>query len=142
MQLLLRHLEDVDTSFEVPLSSRLNIEEYTEKLYAKATLVESWDEDVLIGLLAYYVDTDVKRAFITNVSVLVRYRGKDVATDLMRLALDKMKSEGIKHVVLEVHPAARHAQFFYRKFQFEIEKEDSNTIRMILRLIKCPTYDT
>ena len=77
---ILSHLQSVSTAFVQDLSQRVNLEEYSQKLFSLAEREEAWCEDKLIGLVAYYINCDTQKSFITNVSVDVKYQNQGIAT--------------------------------------------------------------
>jgi hypothetical protein len=68
------HLRSCDREFHPALSSRVDIDEYAAKLWAKAERFESWDGAVLVGLLAFYCNDAAERsAFVTSVGDCIAY---------------------------------------------------------------------
>ena len=57
------------------------------KIRKNATTYESWDNDLLVGLLAVY-----ENGYITNLSVLPAYRGMGIASSLLKMASKDFKS--------------------------------------------------
>lgn len=106
------HLKKCDDMFMPPLSSRVDLVEYSNKLFDKSVSFEAWHRTVLIGMAnAYLAGADNGAGFITNVSVLVDYRGKGVASKLLTMCLEHLRNHGVSLVRLEVscqnHPAIK-----------------------------------
>ena len=64
---ILRHLVKVDDLFVPTLSSYVNIDLYSKKIFEKADRIEIWKNQELVGLLAFY--TNLTSIFVTNVSL-------------------------------------------------------------------------
>ena len=73
------HLRLCNNKFTPPLTSKVNINDYAEKIVANAYTFEARSNGELIGLVAAYFNSSINRhAFITNVSVLSeRNRARD-----------------------------------------------------------------
>ena len=79
------HLLRCDADFVPPLSGRVEIRDYAQKIASKATRFEAWSGGTLVGLVAAYCnDRDKRIAFITSVSVLREWTGKGIAARLMK----------------------------------------------------------
>lgn len=76
-----------------------------EKIRKNATTFEAWDNE-LIGLLAVY-----ETGYITNLSVLSKYRNQGIATKLLKMAYSQFK-----HFELETN-----IPDFYFKHGFKVK---------------------
>lgn len=121
------HLLKCSDSFIPPLSSYVNIEEYTLKIYNKANRVEAYYNNELIGLIASYSDEKNNEEFISNVSVNAEFRSKNIASDLMNKFFNNKKYDS---VILEVNENNSQAIHFYIKHNFKKIKTINNTIVM------------
>lgn len=120
---LLAHLRKCDTAFKPPLSSRVDLEAYTDRLMEHAVRVEAWhvgpEGGVLIGLLAIYCnDPAGTDAFITSVSVEAAHRGRGLGSALIGAALQRARSAGFERVTLKVHSEAMAARRAYTRVGF------------------------
>ncbi len=71
------HLMECDKSFIPPLSLKVNIEDYAQKIVEKADTFEAWVDGKLIGLIAAYCNNlEDREAYITNVSVVESFGGR------------------------------------------------------------------
>lgn len=66
------HLNTCDLDYIPKLSLKVNIDEYSQKLFQNANRFEAWNNNKLIGLLAIYFNFEENFAFITNVSIFKR----------------------------------------------------------------------
>lgn len=129
------HLFDCDAAFHPPLSSRLNLQEYAEKLATHSVRMEAWLGENLIGLVAVYCNDPIREtAFISNVSVHAQHRGKGIARILMQLAIDHTRELGFKSVELDVNEQATIALSLYHRLGFDIVRSSRNSICLRLML--------
>ena len=125
------HLYACNDNFNQPLSQRVNIEEYAQKIFKNAITFEAWLDGELVGLVsAYFNDSNnPSSGFITNVSVKIDFMGKGLATTLMNNCLDYAQKLNIKKISLEVSSDNNSAIRFYKKFGFtEIETQGNSVI--------------
>lgn len=126
---ILTHLQSVDEDFVVPLSRRVNIDEYAHKLYTRAIRAESYlgGGGQLIGLVAYYVSQEMY--FITNVSVCKPYVSHGIATKLLQLVKNNAKNQNINKLEVEADAALMP---FYSKNGFVVaSKAEGNNYKMV-----------
>lgn len=143
---ILYHLQNVSSAFVHDLSSRVDVKEYSQKLFSMAEREEAWSGDNLIGLVAYYINHDTQKAFITNVSVDIRFQKQGIATKLLKNAKCVAIEERMKLISLE---AANDDELiaFYLHNGFSLHKRvmDSNS-KLIMHLvpmvvIRCTVYN-
>ena len=129
------HLKECNENFIPPLEEKVNIMNYSKKIFENAITFEAWNEKILVGLIAAYLnDTENKSGFITNVSTIKSYMGKDIANELMKMCINYSKNHNFKVVNLEVSSKNADALNLYLKYGFVKNKvEDSITfMRLIL----------
>lgn len=117
------HLSRMDQEFMPKLSSYVNIEDYSFKLFEKAQRFEFWDGKVMTGLIAYYENKEEENVFITNVSVEKNYRLDNFSTVFMESLADELKRKGYKKIKLEIKKINTKAHNFYLKNSFFTEKD-------------------
>lgn len=123
--------------FFVPkLDSKVNLKEYSSKLFKKATRFEAWDKSVLIGLVAtYYNDHIPHIGFISNVSVLFEYSGKGIASNLLKMCTTFGQNNNFHELKLEVstqnHPAIK----VYENHGFKTLSQKEGSLTMSLNLL-------
>lgn len=111
------HLWSISSLFVPELSSYVDIDKYAEKLYDKAQRIEIWENGYLKGLLAYYLNTEDRFVFITNVSVSPEIMGAGVASKMIKRLIED--NTGIIDVIrLEVNAGNERARRFYKKNGF------------------------
>jgi ribosomal-protein-alanine N-acetyltransferase len=124
------HLKECTDHFVPPLHQKVNLEEYSTKLFTRATRFEAWKDNHLVGLVAAYLnDPDQKQGYITSVSTTGKYSGKGVASSLMKMCIQHAREMKFKEIKLEVSEKNRNAIKLYQKFNFAvIEIRDDSLI--------------
>ena len=130
------HLRECDMRFEPPLSSRVSLPDYAQKLSLFADRFEAWESDRLIGLVAAYLrNSHTLEGFISSVSICGDFEGKGIASRLMQNCFDAACSKGFASLVLEVAQLDQHACGFYRKHGFQpIRGGKSGFLKMSFQL--------
>lgn len=118
------HLFKVDHKFVPKLSSYIDIESYSRKIFEKAERIELWKNDELMGLLAFY--TNENRIFITNVSLDSSIQSLGYGKQLFKLFFEHIKNRKIKNIDLEVSSSNIKAINFYKTIGFFINKTSNN----------------
>jgi len=124
------HLDTCSSSFTPPLDTRVDIDHYSKKIYFQAKRFEAIEiyehEDeaffsglpYLVGLIAVYENKDTD--FITSVSVLPQYTGKNISSKLLSAYIS---ASTCKRIRLEVDKENLRAISFYKKHKFKVVKE-------------------
>jgi len=128
------HLEECDAEFFPPLSERIEPEKYAHKIFDKALTFEAWHENILVGLVAVYINNSANppSAFITNVSVIKKYYGSGIASELLGNCIAYVKKEHISEIKLEVNIKSISAISFYKKYDFIKDGEKNGFLMMKL----------
>lgn len=128
------HLKQCSKYFVPELSSYVNIDDYSLKLFQKAIRVEAFIENDLIGLIAIYVNQEKKESFVTNVSVLPQEAGKGVAKKLFKKTITRVKKMKVNIILLEVDSTNLNAVSLYQKVGFDTLRDNEEKIIMKLNL--------
>jgi ribosomal protein S18 acetylase RimI-like enzyme len=129
------HLLRCDTDFVPPLSGRVEINDYAQKIASKATRFEAWSGGTLVGLVAAYCNNQEKRiAYITSVSVLKAWTGKGIAARLMSRCVEHAKALGMRQVSLEVASDNTSAIRLYEKSGYVAGKANAPFVTFDLYL--------
>lgn len=113
------HFDACDAQFIPPLSARVDLGAYIERIVRHAERFEAWSGQQLTGLVAAYCNDEQRcRAFITSVSVLPAWQGHGIASRLLRECVQFVRSAGFESIELEVHEANDAALGLYRKHGF------------------------
>jgi GNAT superfamily N-acetyltransferase/SAM-dependent methyltransferase len=125
-----------DPCFVPPLSGRVEIGSYAQKIVGKATRFEAWD-GTLVGLLAIYCNDDEDRvAYITSISVLPAWWRRGVASGLLERCLEHAREQGFRRIELEVDRANVGAVKLYGKYGFTIDRASKRAVIMRLNVGK------
>jgi 2-polyprenyl-3-methyl-5-hydroxy-6-metoxy-1,4-benzoquinol methylase len=127
------HLNVCSDKFNPPLSSYVDIKQYSTKIFENATRFEAYCEEKLIGLIAVYLSKEQKYGFITNVSVEYTFQGLGISQKLLDKCIDYNLENGCKKLILEVYSINNKAINFYLKNNFKTTKSE-NILVMELEL--------
>lgn len=124
------HLMKCNKNFIPPLDKKVNIHEYSNKIFQKAVTFEAWSADTLVGLVAaYFNDPMGQTGYITCVSTIKAYMGQGIASILINLCIYYARQHHFKSICLEVDKSNDHAITLYKKFQFhEYENKDESVL--------------
>lgn len=127
-----KHLLNCDKLFKPPLSSYVNIQEYSKKLFTLASNFEAWHDDKLIGLVSVYLN-DLKNevSYISNVSIEAEYQKHGIASALLIKAITTAVELGFLCVKLEVYRENFKAVSLYKKLGLEEEILDGEKLVMV-----------
>jgi ribosomal protein S18 acetylase RimI-like enzyme len=129
------HLLHCDVDFIPPLSGRVEINDYAQKIAGKATRIEAWLGGTLVGLVAVYCnDQEDHIAYITSVSVLPAWTGNGIATRLINQCVEHAKASGMRRISLEVSGDNARAIKLYEKSGFVAGKAIAPFVTMSLFL--------
>lgn len=129
------HLIRCSENFIPPLSGRVNIEDYSNKIFRQSVTYEAWFANKLIGLVAvYFSDFPGRLAFITNVSVESQYVRIGIPSKLLSDCIAEAKDRRCASMELEVDSLNAPAIKLYEKFNFIISGNVNGVIRMTLPL--------
>lgn len=129
------HLSRCDTNFVPCLSSRVDINDYAQKIASRAMRFEAWSGGMLVGLVAAYCNDKEKRiAYIASVSVLSEWTGKGIAARLMKQCTERAKAFDMRQISLEVARSNTPAIKLYEKSGFVADKANTPFVGMILNL--------
>jgi 2-polyprenyl-3-methyl-5-hydroxy-6-metoxy-1,4-benzoquinol methylase len=139
---IFNHLNKCSDSFVPELSTYVDIEKYSKKIYDNATRFEAYSDNELIGLIALYTNTDMT-SFITNVSVIPLFQGTEVASKIF----DNCKYHAVVNeysvIKLEVKIDNNRAIKFYKNRGFIITNTNNNhTMELQLRNYNKELSDT
>ena len=121
---IVEHFSNCNAEFVLSLGKRIDINSYAEKIIKKAVRFEAWNKGALVGLVAAYCnDSETHSAYITNVSVVQRWQGKRIASQLLGNCIKHMKESGFDRVDLEVNAENASVIRLYEKMGFRIDNK-------------------
>tara|TARA_R110002051_G_scaffold238375_2_gene299115 strand:+ start:6253 stop:6717 length:465 start_codon:yes stop_codon:yes gene_type:complete len=123
------HLERCNHLFKPALSSYINLDEYSMKLFEQSIRYEIFYDLDLIGLVAIYHNSNV--GYISNFSLEQSFIGKGFSNDLMLACLDASINKKLESIRLEVFKENTRAVKFYAKHGFIVEKENNKVFILV-----------
>jgi len=96
--------ENNNKTFYPELSVQVSsISDYIEKIKNNAEIFEAYDNDLLIGVVAIYLNNlETKTGFITSVIIDKEYHKNGIGSELIKNAINYAKEKGFKKITLEV----------------------------------------
>lgn len=129
------HLLSCDADFVPPLSGRVEIRDYAQKIASNAIRFEAWSGVTLVGLAAVYCnDQETRIGYITSVSVLKAWTGKGIAARLVGQCVEHAKTLRMRQISLEVASDNTSAIKLYKKSGFVAGKANAPFVTMNLYL--------
>jgi ribosomal protein S18 acetylase RimI-like enzyme len=123
MQDIFLHLMNCDQNFIPPLSQKVDLNEYAKKLNDKSITFEAWSENMLVGLVAAYMNNEHEQtAYVSSVSLMKEYTGKGIASELMKMCHQYAEQHNFRIIKLEVNISNIPAISLYKKIGY-IETE-------------------
>lgn len=130
-QYIALHLRDGESAYVEHLLARVNIEQYAIKIKKFAHCFEAWDNERLIGLVAVYINSEERRGYITNVTVLPAWQSRGIASRLLQACINYVDDAGIQEIGLEVASQSVRAQELYLKHGFMFEDKTTDSFNMV-----------
>ena len=127
---IIKHFNNCDKFFLETLKNRVNIVEYSKKIFEKATRFEAWNNKDLIGLVAIYLNGE--NGYVTNLSVSEKTTRQGIASNLFKQCINTLTQ--LTTIELEVLEGNNAALSFYKKYNFEPIHNKGNIIYMRLKL--------
>ncbi len=126
---VLSHLQECDANFSPPLSQRVDLADYANRLSEKSVSFEAWDGSILVGMLnAYLNNVDNRTGFITNVSVLKEYARRRVGSTLLQMCLEYASQRNFSCIRLAVSRENGPALGLYSGIGFKVIAEEGNKL--------------
>ena len=129
------HLKECNENFIPPLDQKVNLHEYSKKIFEKAITFEAWADKTLVGMVAaYFNDIENLSGYITSVSVDKNYTGKGVAHELMKSCIEYARKNNFLQIKLEVAEGNLKAIQLYKKFDFAAIEMKDTMVKMKLTI--------
>jgi ribosomal protein S18 acetylase RimI-like enzyme/SAM-dependent methyltransferase len=131
------HIMRCDKDYLARLNARVNIQEYSVKIFEKAVTFEAWDAETLVGLVAaYFNDPQGQAGYITSVSTIPTFMGKGIASALIDMSIEYAKRHGFKTIALEVAKDNSNAFRLYTRHGFRKLEDKPEGIMMKIDIPK------
>ena len=122
-----------DNEFDVPLSQKVNVDEYTFKLYSYADFFVCYDDDKIVGMICCYMNRPPE-AYISHVCVASEYQRKGIFRMLFKELIIFCRSLNINNISLEVGKNNIKAQKVYECIGFKVSVINQSSFFMGMRL--------
>ncbi len=136
-------LNEVNNDFKPPLDKRINIDEYSQKLFDNSVIYYAKKDDIYIGFIAFYCNNmETKIAYVPMIAIMSEFRGQGIGSKLLDIAIAHIKNNGFRKIEIETWEGSK-AIFLYQKKGFMITKIQSDridgirSVKMELSLNKC-----
>lgn len=129
---LRNHMNDIKDIMVPPLTGRVALDEYVEKLAQNADLFYAMEGEVTCGSCAVYLNQGI--GYITSISILPDFWRRGIGTKLLDEVIRVAKKYKIEVITLRVLESNKKAVKFYKKFGFEVEILEADWIKMIYRI--------
>lgn len=121
---IIEFLEKVDLLFPIPLSEKVNIKEYVEKVLDNGKIIVSMCEDNIVGINLFYAnDIITRQAWISTIAVDENFKSKGIGTTLISKMKEYCIKNKMKEIILYTHNKNERAIKLYNKNGFKICKE-------------------
>ena len=115
-------LKKIDQDFPTPLSNKVDLNEYAEKILSTAEILSVVKNDQVVACIVLYCnDFNTKYAYIPLVGVLQQYRGLGYAKSLVSAAISIVKSREFK--TIGIHTENSSALKLYQSLGFDIKQQ-------------------
>lgn len=131
---LYKYLLEQDNCFIPSLSKRVDIKQYSKKLFNNSTRFEAWNDTLLIGFVAVYIN-DIS-SYISLVTVVPMYCKKHIGSQLLVNCIQYVKGKNYQEIQLEVNRSNKTAIAFYKKHCFFKESYNKESVFMKLYIVK------
>lgn len=130
------HLLRMDTDFQTTVNSRVDLDEYAEKVATKATRFELFDNENLVALIAGYINQEAQFIFVTLYSIEKEYRGTRTFLGLYGKLLKFIEERNANELVIkEIHAESdkdRHTQILvWKRLGFKELKRERESVFMV-----------
>lgn len=132
-----KHISFFGDFFPDPLSSRVDIQTYTNRLINNAEIYFLKFENLVVGVIGFYINNKVNlKSYISIISVLPNFQGQGCGKILINSCVSAAMKAGMCEISLHVHMDNIKAQKFYTANGFSRDKIDpkSNKLIMIKKL--------
>ena len=130
---IIEFLKKIDSLFKIPLSQKIDLEEYSKKIVRNADVFLALDNESIVGIVVgYNNDKEFKISNMSILAVLNEYQGKGVARRLVNNFLDLAKNKKMEKVKLSTVDAR--ALKLYESLNFKIVREENEVYYLELKL--------
>lgn len=132
---LYNFLLKIDTLFPIPLSKKIDLKLFAEKILKSGNVICCRDKET-VGVVCFYNnDALTKNGYISVVGVLPDFQGKGIAKQLIEKAIAFCKKGGMETVTLYTHSTNTVAVKMYKSLGFcEVPSDRDGDIKFSLEI--------
>jgi len=137
VEFIYKYLTKHSSIFTPPLKGRLNLVEYSKKIYTNAIQIWAIEQtkNETAGFIACYLnDQEHLVGYITTISVIEKFQGKKIGYDLLMHLIKLALQKGFNKLRLEVNTSNTSAINFYMRNGFIVAEENSESFYLELKL--------
>ncbi len=126
---IINFLIEMDNEFPIPLSDKVNIEEYVTKLLKSGKIYCALNEENIIGIIAgYNNDFSFYNGYISVLVIDKNYRGRKISKELLYRFINNAELSKMNKIQVYTYKTNIEAIGLYEKFGFKKIKlyEDGN----------------
>ena len=130
-------LEQFKNDLPSLMEGKVNIDTFSQKLHQFGRMCVYEDLGVTKGFAAYYANDEVKNiAYLSMIAVKRLYRREHIGTQLLCFVEKKSCLAGMKFLRLEVNKLNDSAIRFYKRHQYSITEETTESYYMTKELFR------
>jgi len=114
IRVLIIFLNEINASFPVPLSEKIQIDEYAKKVLRLGLVMKMEQNREILGVITGYVNDKVNGVgYISVLGVSEHQRGKKIGSRLLQAFIDQARIEDMKKLSLFTHKDNHNALKMY-----------------------------
>lgn len=132
---LANFVKSVDKDFTPPLTGRVDIEEWIDKIYSKGSIVIAESNGEYIGCILFYSnDTESKKGYIAYLAVDSKYRRLGVAKSMLDRCVDISRNNNMISIAVYTNNPGALKLYLSRGFQIGVSQviEEYGVIQTLL----------
>lgn len=117
-------IKDMDYLFTPTLASRLNIDDYIDKIYTNATKFTYMEGDRIVAMGITYINKKPLESFGTYLAVSPEYSDTGIGLDLVVKTIRYAEEFGSASFRVMIRASNKILLKFYKKMGFEVTREE------------------
>ena len=118
---VIEFIKKIDKLFPIPLSNKIDIEEYVCKLYKNGKIILAKTNDCIAGIIGGYMNDQKENiAYISILGIDEKYQCKKIGTKLLNVFQQIAKRNKMKKIYLSVNKSNNKGITFYKKNGYEL----------------------
>ncbi len=113
-------LKSVDKDFPIPLSTKVDLKEYSKKLESKGLVIPKIKDGKIVAMIAGYAkNTENNLAYVSILATKSECRGQGLASALLKEFIEASKKSGVNGIHLYTTKTNEKALSVYYKYGFK-----------------------